>query len=200
MVNRSRRLITLVLLLLVLPVSVAAAQTGSLLIQEVRHPVILYRVAGADGTLSGAFAKYPETPPFSDPEKEAKHLQSYALQNRIRGQIAEPEEGEAFFAPLEEGLYLVCSLRETGEFAPFLLNIPTRLNEKTIYHIQAKPKQEDPPPETEATRPTETPSDSVIPQTGNSVIPRYSLMILGSAITLAGLYEVIRGREEQFDD
>lgn len=200
MANRSRRLITLVLLLLVLPVSAAAVQTGSLMLQEIRHPVILYRVAGADGTLSGAFADYPENPPFEDPEKEAKQLQTYALQNRIKGQTSEPEDGDAFFESLEEGLYLVCSLRERAEFAPFLLNIPTQLNGKTIYHIQAKPKQEDPPPETGAAHPTEKPSDSVIPQTGNSVIPRYSLMILGSAITLVGLYEVIRGREEQFDD
>jgi len=189
------------LLLLLMPVSAAAAApTGSLLIQEIEHPVCLYRVADADGSLSREFEDYALSYPFSDPVKAARELQAYAASHRITGWTAVPENGEASFPQLAEGVYLVCSLRDKGEFAPFLLSIPTRLNGKTVYHIQAKPKQEDPPPETEATRPTETPSDSVIPQTGNSVVPRYALMILGSAVTLAGLYEVICGREEQPDE
>lgn len=192
----------LLLLLLLMPVSAAAAApTGSLLIQEIEHPVCVYRVADSEGSLSRDFAGCSLSYPFSDPVKAAKQLQVYAASNKLTGQTAVPEKGEASFPQLEEGMYLVCSLRDKGEFAPFLLNIPTQLNGKTIYHIQAKPKQEDTPSETEATRPTEAPpSDSVIPQTGTSVIPRYALMILGSVVTLAGLYEVICGREEQPDE
>jgi len=200
---RKRNLLRLfaVLMLLLLPVSSAAAQTGSLLIQEIDHPVALYQVTDENGEFTEAFSQCGPSLSSADQVEAAKELKRYAQSHRIPGKTIIPERGEAFFTPLDEGTYLVCSLREKGEFAPFFLNIPIRLDGKPIYHVQAKPKLGGDPGETESTRPPETrPSDAEIPQTGTSVIPRYTLMVLGTLFTLAGLYEVLAGREEQSHD
>lgn len=197
------------LILLLIPLSAAAAQTGSLLVKGIDHPVCLYQVANAQGELTEEFVESNLPPAITDPVKTAKELQTYVRKHKITGQKATPIQGEACFEPLEEGLYLVCSLHTKGEFAPFLLSIPTTLNGQTIYHVEAKPKLDDIPPETEDPDPSETrPSDKendksgthTIPQTGTSVIPKYGLLILGTLITLTGLYQVLSGREENSYD
>ena len=189
--------VVLVFLLLLIPVSATAAQMGSLLILEIDHPVCVYRVIDADGKITEAFADSGLMPNIADPVAAAKALQKYVKENNISGQMKVPVRGEAYYASMEEGTYLVCSLHREGEFAPFLLSIPTRLNGEVVYHVEAKPKSDDTPPETETTCPTETrPSGSDIPQTGDSVIPKYALLILGTLTTLLGLYQVLSGREE----
>ena len=56
----------------------------------------------------------------------------------------------------------------------------------------AVPSVPDAPTEPEGPEPA-------IPQTGISVIPMYTLLALGTVLTLAGLYEMIRGREEHHE-
>jgi len=200
---KRRNLLILVaaLILFLLPVSVSAAQTGSLLIQGIHHPVCLYHVGDARGNFTEAFANCGLPSSITDPAASAKELQTYVQSNRITGKTGTPEQEEVFFSPLDEGLYLVCSLHSKGEFAPFLLTIPTVLNGKVVYHVEAKPKVEDIPPEEGSAYPPEAgPSDGEIPQTGISVIPKYALLVSGTLMTLAGLYQVISGKEEEHDD
>lgn len=186
------------ILLLLLPLSAAASQTGSLVLQEIDHPVHLFFVADGDGHLTEDFADCGLRLPAENSARAAKALRDYVRVHHISGQTATPEQGEAVFEPLEKGTYLVCSAQTPGEFSPFLMDIPTVLNGSSIYHVTAKPKLDDDPPETRPTHPPKPEhSDSKIPQTGTSVIPRYVLMILGTMVTLVGLYEVVSGREEK---
>lgn len=196
--KRIRWLILLVLLLI--PFSASAASAGSLLIQEIEEPVCLYQVSDASGSFAGEFKNCSLSPVFNDWDKDARKLQTYAQQNQISGRALTPQQGEAFYDSLEEGLYLVCSLAQPGEFSPFLMAIPMELDGKPIYHVKAKPKLDDAPPETEGTYPSEKPSDTRIPQTGTSVIPQYALLVLGTLTTLAGLYQVVSEKEEDACD
>lgn len=188
------------LLLVLIPVSASAAQLGSLLVQEIDHPVCLYRFADAKGDFTEDFMECDLPELFGDHATAAKALQGYVQEQGIKGQTAAPVNGEAIFENLEKGTYLVCSLRTPGEFAPFLLPMPTLLDGEIIYDIQAKPKIEDIPGERDPGRGDSRPNDKKIPQTGTSVIPQYVLMVLGTLMTLAGLYEVLAGREEHPHD
>ena len=188
------------LLLVLIPVSASAAQLGSLLVQEIDHPVCLYHVADLQGNFTSDFSGYIQSEDVTDAAETAKIVQRYVLDHNVTGQKLTPENGEALFENLQTGTYLVCSLRTPGEFAPFLLPIPTLLDGEIIYDIQAKPKIEDIPRERDPGSGDSRPNDKEIPQTGTSVIPQYVLMVLGTLMTLAGLYEVLAGREEHPHD
>lgn len=218
------------LVLLLLPVSVAAAQAGSLLITGISYPVSLYQVGDDQGHYTEAFVNCGLPPAIDDLEDAAAHLDTYVRNSQISGWEKSPQGGEVSYGPLAEGLYLVRSLHPKVEFSSFLLIMPTTLNGQTTYHITAAPKTNDIPPETEATKPSDpvtpptdattpaetttpaatTPAPGVtltpqsnanqIPQTGNSVIPKYALLILGTLFTLTGLYQVLTVTEESSDD
>ena len=226
------------LMLFLLPVSVSASEdfeddgVGSLRVLGVRYPVRLHHVFYMNGRFTNDFAGCGLMLELESLEKDAKLLYDYTQEQNIPGKIALPANREASFGPLEEGMYLVSSVHDPAEFAPFLLMIPTELNGDYVYHVEAKPKVEDfpedpeetdpttpPPSDPDSTNPTTPPSgettpagthtesnvifqagSSEIPQTGNSVIPQYLLMAIGTLLTLAGLYRVVTEKKENTDD
>lgn len=159
---RKRKLLRLltVLVLLLLPVS-AAAQTGSLKIQGIQHPVALYQVINSEGYISEDFED-ALPPVITDFAETAKALQTHAFNNHIAGQTMTPSQGEAFYPSVAMGGYLVCSLHSKGEFAPFLLEIPTIINGEYVYNVEAQPKLEEIPPETEPTEPEPTETEPTV--------------------------------------
>ena len=220
----------IVMLSFVLPAS--AAETGSLKIVDIQGKVALFHVAESDGKLTEAFADAPTEDILEEKAavRNARALQEYAAANLISGVEAAPNaEGAVLYSPLEEGVYLVCSLYAEPEFEPFLVSIPTKIEGKLIYDVVAQPKLDESDPSTPTdptdpsdptdpdsptdpgtpTGPTEpvdpssptTPSDPGpnIPQTGESVIPQYLLLVIGTLVTLAGLYELIAGRKESHE-
>lgn len=204
--NLSRILVGLLCLLL-LPTAAAAAETGSIRVVDIDEPVSLQFVATPDAALTEAFAGAPieDLTDGTAAVRNARLLQEYAAENRIPGREAAPDESAAvFYDGLEEGLYLIYSLAEEAEFNPFLVKIPTVINDEIIYDVEAAPKEDEPeettepsePPEsTEPTGPTEPEPD--IPQTGTSVWPRYILLALGTVAVLWGLSDLVLGREKQ---
>lgn len=165
----------------------------------------LYQILETDGSVTEAFSGAEEI--ISDPdipaEREARELKEYAEKNGVAGQVQTPDAGgTALYAQLSPAMYLVCS--NEGEFAPFLMEIPTVIDGQLVYDVEARPKVETPPQET--TPPTTVPAQpgapgpaeqvSSIPQTGVSVVPKYALMILGTVLTLWGLADMVRGRED----
>lgn len=192
-----------VLLLLAAAPTAWAAEFGSLRMRGIEGSVVLYPVASADGTLEDDFADVPsKIINKTNVASKAKALWKYAKDEELTGQTRQAdEEGSALYSPLEQGLYLVGSTARVPKFDPFLVEIPTEINGRQVFHIEAEPKQED-PDSTTPTKPTEPkpskPSQN-IPQTGTSVIPKYLLMGFGVLITLVGLYQMIRGKEESYE-
>lgn len=197
------RLAAMLLCLLALAPAASAAETGSLKIVGIESPVCLYHVAAPDGALTEAFASAPVKDFSKDSEavSNARILGEYAAEKNIPGQTMTPDaKGEVLYTPLDEGLYLICSLAAEPEFQPFLVKIPTIINGENIYHVQAEPKSEGPEPTEPPTVPTTpTEPEPEIPQTGTSVWPKYLLLAFGSVITVAGLYDLIRGKEERYE-
>lgn len=198
---KNKWLILLAVLLLLVNVPTAwAAESGSIQVRGIEGAVLLYPVASPDGTLKDDFAGVSsDILDETNPVSKAKALWAYAQAEKLPGQACQADgEGNALFSPLEQGLYLIGSTASVPEFDPFLVQIPTQINGKPVFHIEAKPKQEDP----ETTTPTEpestTPSPN-IPQTGTSVIPKYLLMSSGILVTLIGLHQMIRGKEESYE-
>ena len=190
----------LVLLLVLTAPRALAAEQGSIQVCGIDQLVCLYFVAAADGTLADDFAD--STVDLADEAQaaaKAKALWKLAREKDLAGQIQQADAaGNVLFEPLEEGLYLLVSAAEEPEFDPFLVKLPTLLDGKQVYHIEAKPKQEEAPPTEPTTPPTEPPRTD-IPQTGNSVTPIYLLMGGGILVTMAGLYQMIRGKEERYE-
>lgn len=198
---KNKWLILLAVLLLLVNVPTAwAAESGSIQVRGIEGAVLLYPVASPDGTLKDDFAGVSsDILDETNPVSKAKALWVYAQAEKLPGQTCQADaEGNALFSPLEQGLYLIGSTAAVPEFDPFLVQVPTQINGKPVFHIEAKPKQEDP----ETTTPTEpestTPSPN-IPQTGTSVIPKYLLMSSGILVTLIGLHQMIRGKEESYE-
>ena len=189
-------LATALCLLLSFPVS--AAPTGSLAVKKITAPVTLFCVADAQGTATEEFAG-ALTEQLTDANMTpatAKQLQKYTKEQSLSGQEKTPgETGEALYKGLAEGYYLVYSQAQPGEFAPFILKIPTQAGDKTIYDVQAEPK-------TDGSGDSKDPSEPpvigpVIPQTGNIQWPKYLLLILGAVLIVAGLAEAFRGLERR---
>ena len=197
--NKWLILLAVVLFLTAVPAA-RAAETGSIQVQGIEGPVALYGVASPEGTVHADFAEVYAGIPGDEPAaSRAKILWAYAQAEKLPGLAGQADgEGNALFAPLEQGLYLIGSTASVPEFDPFLVQIPTEIDGKPVFHIEAKPKQEEP----ETTTPTEpeptTPSQN-IPQTGTSVIPKYLLMGCGILVTLIGLHQMIRGKEESYE-
>ena len=186
--------IVLLLWLLILPVS--AAQQGSLLINNVNASVTCYPVADKTGVLTADFAQSGVTE-LSEQADIARQLKIYAQEHQLTGQTLTPNDAhEVLFTSMDEGWYLICSNISPGEFAPFLMQIPTRIGENVIYHVQATPKEETP----QQTQPGG--SDEVepnIPQTGHIQWPKYLLLALGGLCVLMGAGMVMLGREKRYE-
>lgn len=198
-------------LLLCIP-SADASVTGSLEIDDVLKPVQLYAIHNDSGELYPDFVNAEEIVKemSSNSVATAKKLADFARKQNCTPVVQTPDQdGIVFFGSLNLGLYLICSA--DGEFSPFLMDIPLVIDGEVLYYVAAKPKIEDiPEPEPTETVPQEShPSEtenrdpaipqtgiSEIPQTGISVVPKYMLMGLGTAITLLGLWEILRGRED----
>ena len=186
----------LVLLLVLTAPRALAAEQGSIQVCGIDQSVCLYFVAAAADDFADSTVDLDDE---AQAAAKAKALWKLAREKDLAGQTQQADAaGNVLFEPLEEGLYLLVSAAEEPEFDPFLVKLPTLLDGKQVYHIEAKPKQEEAPPTEPTTPPTEPPRTD-IPQTGNSVIPLYALLTLGTAMTLAGLYEMIRGREESHE-
>ena len=195
--NKSLALLAALLWLLCIPTA-AAAETGSLEVIDVAKPVQLYPIQDNYGRLYPDFADAGDiiTEIGTDPVAAAKKLEAFTRERGCTPREGTPDEdGMVFFGNLSLGLYLICSAEE--EFSPFLLYIPTMLDGETIFYMAAKPKIDSTPEPIPVPMPAEPENaDSAIPQTGISVIPKYTLMGLGTVITLLGLWEMLRGREE----
>lgn len=189
-----------VLLLLLTTPKAQAAELGSIQVCGVEQSVCMYAVAGADGTLIAGFQEI--TVDITDETQaaaNAKALWKLARENNLEGQILQADaEGNVLFDAVEDGLYLLSSTAENPEFDPFLVKIPTLINGKQVYHIEAQPKQAETPPTEPTTPPTEPPKPN-IPQTGNSFTPIYLLMGGGVVLTIAGLYQMLRGKEKTYE-
>ena len=197
---RKLSLLLAVALCLLTALPVSGAQTGSLLIQKITAPTALYRVADAQGVLEEPFlaALTGELTEQTADAAQAKQLQQYVKEKAISGQEEMPDgKGEVFYPGLAEGYYLVCSLAEKGEFAPFLLRIPLQAGDKIIYDVQAEPKSG---PSADPDNPSSLPPlQPQIPQTGFIQWPKYLLLALGVVCIAAGLAEIFRGREKQYE-
>ena len=197
--NKWLILLAVVLFLAAVPTALAA-ESGSIQVRGIEGAVVLYGVASPDGTLKDDFANVSsDILDRTNAASKAKVLWAYAQAEKLPDQACQADgEGNALFSPLEQGLYLIGSTAAVPEFDPFLVQIPTEIDGKPVFHIEAKPKREEP----ETTTPTEpeptTPSQN-IPQTGTSVIPKYLLMGCGILVTLIGLHQMIRGKEEAYE-
>ena len=194
-------LVVIIVFLLVGVLTVSAAGVGSLTVVDVESPVRLYQVATIDGRLTGAFQDAPvkRLTAASLGAKNAKILAQFAKDHDLSGWDLTPNQyNEVSYTSLDENIYLVCSHAPEPEFAPFLVAIPTRVDDQIIYHIQAEPKSEEPTEPTRPPQPTEpVEPDPEIPQTGNSVLPQYLLFAVGTVILVLGFVEIIRGKEKQ---
>lgn len=200
------RVLAGLLFLLLLPMAASAAETGSICVVDIEEPICLQFVATPAAVLTEAFADAPveSLSESTAAVRNARILFEYAVENQIPGQEAAPDEsGVVRFETLEEGLYLIYSLSEEAEFNPFLVKIPTVINDEIIYDVEAAPKEDEPPGETteppEPTGPTDPtePQAPDIPQTGTSVYPKYILLVLGCCAVALGVVDLIRGREKQ---
>lgn len=179
--------------------SASAAQQGSLLLTKVEKPVVLVMVADEQGIPTEDFAGTVEkltqshlTPAVA--QTFYKHFQ----QEELSGETGTPDHNrEVAFPALQTGWYLVCSMGEKAEFAPFLISVPMTIGNKAVYHIQAEPKVDSPADPSQPTTPVEPKPN--IPQTGAILWPKYLLLALGLAAIAAGLVEVIRGREKHYE-
>ena len=192
------RIMCLLLLLSLLVLPVSAAQEGSLLINNADSPATLYVVADQDGKLTEAFtgcglAAITEETATAE---NAKLLRTYVQSSHLAGQVLEPTaERQIIFAPLKESWYLVCSNSSPGEFAPFLVQVPTMVGDNQIYHIQATPKEDSQPEQTLPATPVEP--EPNIPQTGYLQWPKYLLLTMGGLLVLAGAVLILAGLEER---
>ena len=200
-------LLAALLCLTVLAPAAFAAEVGSLKITVEDSPglsIVVHSVADLSGTLTEEFSGAAIAPETLLDSKEgavnAAALYAYAVENNIPGtQQTTDADGVVYYEGLAEGCYLVYCTKE-GEFDPFLAFIPTEINGERVYAVEAEPKSEETEPTTEppaTTQPTQP--EPEIPQTGVSVIPKYTLLILGSLVVILGMVELLRGRKEKHE-
>ena len=193
------KLLLLVVLCLLLAVPASAAQQGSLLLTQVSEPVSVFCVADAQGVTTPDFSDIAETLSQGDLTQEmAKKFYHRVQEKELAVTTATADARlEVYFPALDKGWYLVYSMKQPGEFAPFMICVPMQIGNNTVYHIQAEPKHSDP---TEPSLPVnpEDPKPN-IPQTGAILWPQYLLLALGALAIVAGLVEVYRGREKSYE-
>ena len=204
-------LLAAMLCLCLLPRTVYASEDrkGSLTIVDIDDTVCLQYVAGPDAGLTDAFSQAPveDLAEEKSAVSNARILHAFALEQNIPGLEGWPDDGgTVFYGQLDQGLYLVYSLAEKSEFDPFLVKIPTEVGGKVLYDVKAAPKEEPPTePDTTPSDPTdpakptepESPTEPNLPQTGESVWPKYILLALGGLAAVAGIADLILGREKK---
>lgn len=211
--NNIAWLLAALLCLMALAPAALAAETGSIKVIVEDSPdleIVLHPVADLSGTLTEAFSGAdiaPETMlDTREAEVNAAALYRYALAHQLEGEVKTTDaSGVAHYTGLAEGCYLIYCTKE-GEFDPFLVFVPTEINEEKVYDVEAEPKSEEEEETEPTTVPTE-PSESTqptqpepeIPQTGTSVVPKYVLLSLGVLAALVGMAELIRGRKEKHE-
>lgn len=173
-----------------------AAETGSICVRGIRGEVSLYHVADAQFHLTEEFleASVVTLEDSSAAAENAQILSRFVQEHGLVGaELSAAELGEVWYNPLEEGMYLVCSLSQPMEFQPFLVRIPMKIYGNTVYHVLAEPKK-DPTPDdpTPPTPPVEP--EPEIPQTGSITWPKYLLLVLGAGFIVTGVNDLLRGR------
>lgn len=197
MQKRMYKIVLALVLYVIFVFPVSAARQGSLLLKDVQQPAALCMVADAQGTLCGPFTEVAKALTQNDlTPATAKALYQCAQDKNVSCTVrSDDTKNEIRFSSLEEGWYLVYSVGEEAEFAPFLVAVPMRINGQSLYDVQAEPKVDSPvTPPSPSTPVTPKPN---IPQTGAIQWPKYLLLILGGVAIVVGIIEVMRGREEQ---
>ena len=201
--KRNKLLLFLVCLLSVFgfAVSVCAQGQGSIHLIGIEQPAQIYLVANRDGILLPPYDTTSVEDILSEKGAADKANALWACAVEKGTPLTEQIPGRehtASFDALDEGVYLIGS--PSGEFVPFVVPIPMELDGEVLWNIQSTPKPDDEPDPSEPTDPSDDPpSDPDIPQTGTSVIPMYLLMIVGTALTVVGLFELLRGRKESHE-
>lgn len=204
--NGMRAALLTLAMLLVFGTSLAAG-SGTLTVRvhsgrtNVQYAVIeLYRVgdaqvANASRTfvIGSAFAGSGETlSDLNDKGLPVKLLQ-YAQNNGIAPDYSAVtnEDGRAVFSNLPEGAYLV---RQNGfeqtcyftEADPFVVTLPMTVNGEWSYQVMAEPKVDVVTRPTATPAPTESPSDSKLPQSGLLLWPVIALSVGGVVLFAMG--------------
>lgn len=201
--RRNKIVLLLVCLLSVfgLALGVCAQGQGSIHLVDVQKPVQIYLVANRDGKLLPPYDTTSVKDVLAEKGAADKANKLWICAKGKATPLTEQIPGSehtASFDALDEGVYLIGS--PSGEFVPFVVPIPMELDGEVLWNIQSTPKPDDEPDPSEPTDPSDDPpSDPNIPQTGTSVIPMYLLMIVGTALTVAGLFELLRGRKESHE-
>lgn len=145
--------------------------------------VTLYHVAQWDlsgeqsaWTYTEAYAGCPISTEGLEEQDNADALARFTRRQDIAGESAGLEEGEAHFAQLAPGLYLVVQTRAASgylPFSPFLLALPLYSPSEQYYSCQvtAYPKTEPEPEDDRPARPTPTPLIPVDPTPGTPLPP-----------------------------
>lgn len=194
--NRIAALLSVILCLYLCIGTASAAETGSICVKGIRGTVSLHHVADADFRLTEDFqgAAVVTLEDYSVAAENARILSDFVAENELAGwELSAEATGEVLFEPLEEGMYLVCSLSPQMEFMPFLVRIPMKIYGNTVYHVLAEPKK-DPTPDTPTPPSPPVEPEPEIPQTGTSVLPKYLLLALGSCFIVFGVSDLFRGR------
>ena len=181
-------------------VSVCAQGQGSIHLIGIEQPAQIYLVANRDGILLPPYDTTSVEDILSEKGAADKANALWACAVEKGTPLTEQIPGDehtVMFENLDEGVYLIGS--PSGKFVPFVVPVPMKLDEEILWDIQATPKPGDDPKPEDPTEPSNPAPGPNIPQTGTSVIPMYLLMIVGTALTVVGLFELLRGRKESHE-
>lgn len=170
------RTAALLLCLGLLCTAALAAKTGSLSIHltDSRDDGVpgveigLFRVSDKDGALTDEFSgtglSSADLLDEKHNPKNARTLLDYALEEGLTADMTTTDNrGKVSYPALEEGVYLVFG--EKGDFAPYLVYIPTRIGSLTLYDVKSEPKiDEEDPDDPPGSTPTPTPGPSGQPE------------------------------------
>lgn len=170
------RFAALLLCLGLLCAAALAANTGSLSIHLTDSrdmggagvDIGLFSVGDKDGNLTVDFAGSGLPAAGLLDEKKnpanAKNLLAYAREEGLDAQMTTTDsQGKVFYPDLAEGVYLVFGSK--GEFAPYLVYIPTKIGSLTVYDVKSEPKtdEEEDPDDPPGPSGSPSPSPSVTP-------------------------------------
>ena len=143
----------IVLILLTVPFSADAAETGSLTLltrdgegNAVDLTVELCQIAvyknRYDFTAAFEASGISLKGLIEDPSPlNASSLLSYVQKQKIQGTAARSVGGSALFEDLEQGIYIVwCDEKQEYCFDPFILFLPQRISDELDYDVSAAPK------------------------------------------------------------
>lgn len=140
---------------------------------------------------------------FSQRALQAEKLYEYAKKIGIQGTVvATDSKGIAQITDLKGGLYLIAQTknwekREVGKFfsAPFLLEIPVRIDEKESWKVVCKPKSEWVPDEEQPQSKPEENEKPDQPKTGDSKPVEILWIVVGISLCL-----VVYIEKKKYDD